>query len=129
MTNRNSELLYPSGSDLASRASARNLRVKAEQTVETGKIAVIDLTNVVSVSESYADELFAILIEQHGLEWFSDNIKLQYQPNSNDILLSIATAIRYRLEKQESNSIKASIDGLIAAKKTNKSKSCNTKNI
>lgn len=127
MKNQNSELLYPNGSDLASRASARNLRLKIEQIVATEKIAVIDLTNVVSISESYADELFAILVELHGLEWFSNNIKLQYRPNSNDVLLSIAIAIRHRLESQESFVSKASIDGLIAAKKSNETRNRNSK--
>lgn len=125
MKNQNSELFCPDGSDLASRVSARNLRSKAEQAIATGKIAVIDLTNVISISESYADELFAVLAAQHGLEWFSNNIKLLYQiPHSEHVLLTISTAIRRRLENQESFVIKASIDKLIAEKKSNKSKHC-----
>jgi hypothetical protein len=128
MKNQNSELYLPDGSDLASRVSARNLRLKAEQSVAIGKVAIIDLTNVLSISESYADELFAVLVEQHGLAWFSNNIKLLYQsPNSDHVLLTVATAIRRRLENQESLAIKASIDELIAAKKSSNSKNCNYK--
>jgi len=126
MNNKNSVIIRPDGSDLASRVSARNLRSKAEQAVTTGKIAAIDLTNVISISESYADELFAVLVEQHGLEWFSNNIKLLHQSAKSDhILLSIATAIRRRLENQESIAVKATIDGLIAAKKYSNPTNCN----
>jgi hypothetical protein len=125
MKNQNSEFFCPDGSDLASRVSARKLRFKAEQTIATGKIAVIDLTNVISISESYADELFAVLVAQHGLEWFSNNIKLLHQlPHSKHVLLTISTAIRRRLENQESFAIKASVDKLIAAKKSSGSKHC-----
>jgi hypothetical protein len=118
MNNQILETLYPEGSDLASRVTARNLRFKAEQAIAIGKIAVVDLTNVISISESYADELFAVLVENHGLEWFSNNVKLLYQlPNAEHVLRTIAIAIRRRLENQESASIKASVNQLIAAKK------------
>ncbi|PPD44396.1 MAG: hypothetical protein CTY16_11790 [Methylobacter sp.] len=126
MKNINPVILRPEGSDLASRVSARNLRFRAEQVVTTEKVVAIDLTGVLSISESFADELFAVLVEQHGLEWFSNNIKLLHQSaNSSHILLSIATAIRRRLENQESIAVKATIDGLIAAKKYSNSTNCN----
>lgn len=118
MKNQNSEFFYPDGSDLASRVSAGRLRDKVDAAIAAGKFAVIDLTHVISISESYADELFAVLVEQYGLEWFSNNIQLLYQqPNSDHVLLTIATAIRRRLANQDSSAIKASVDKLIAAKK------------
>ena len=124
MKNNNVEYFQPDGSDLASRVAARHLRIDAERAIALGKIAAVDLTNVISISESYADELFAVLVEQHGLEWFSKNIKLLHQePSSNFVLLSIATAIRRRLEDQDSSTIKSSVDQLIAAKKLVNSKS------
>lgn len=126
MKNQDIEYFCPEGTDLASRVSARNLRAKAEQAIKMGNHAVVDLTNVISISESYADELFAVLVEQHGLEWFSKNVKLVHsKSSSNDVFRSIATAIRRRLESQTSHTIKASIDGLIAAKKTSSSKNFN----
>ncbi len=125
MKNLNSEKFCPDDSDLASRASARILRLKVEQTVCSGSVAIIDLTKVISISESYADELFAVLVEQHGIEWFSDNIQLQFLPNANYVLLSIATAIRHRLENQKILPLQKSIDELIAAKKTKHLKNCN----
>lgn len=123
MKNQNIKHFCPEGSDLASRVSARNLRTEAEQAIKAGSIVVIDLTNVISISESYADELFAVLVEQHGLEWFSNNVELLHdKSNPNGVFRSIATAIRRRLESQESHAIKMSIDGLIAAKKSSSSK-------
>jgi hypothetical protein len=66
------------------------------------------------------------LVKLHGLDWFSNNVKLLHnKPCSNDVFRSIATAIRRRLESQESHAIKASIDGLIAAKRSNNSKNRN----
>lgn len=118
MINQESEHLCPIGLDLASRASAKSLRLNVEQVVSTRKLAIIDLTNVVSISESYADELFAVLIEQHGLDWFSKNIKILFATTQQDaVLRSIATAIRRRLENQALD-IKTTVDNLIAAKKS-----------
>lgn len=124
MTNLNLEHFSPSGRDLASRASAKILRAQAEQAISTGKLAVIDLTNVVSISESYADELFAVLVENYGLEWFSSNIKILHDAaRSDSVLRSVATAIRRRLENQNKGDIKASVNDLIAAKKSTLSNS------
>lgn len=118
MKNTHSEVFYSDGSDLASRVSARNLRNNVEQAISNGKLAVVDLTEVISISESYADELFAVLVEQHGLEWFANNVKVLHQaPNSDNVLHSIATAIRRRLENQKNLNVKATLDNLIAAKK------------
>lgn len=118
MKNKNSEIFVPDGSDLASRAQAGRLRNKIEHAISLGKNVAVDLTGVISISESYADELFAVLVLHHGIEWFSSNINLLHQSqNSAHVLLSIARAIRQRLDNQDSHVIKASVDGLIAAKK------------
>jgi anti-anti-sigma regulatory factor len=103
-------------SDLAARTSARYRRIEVEQAIASNKTIVIDLTNVLSVSESYADELFAVLVKKHGLEWFSTNIKLQHA--SKSVLLSIATAIRRRLENQDTRAIKASVHKIMSTKKS-----------
>ncbi|CAG1021002.1 hypothetical protein DOJK_00710 [Patescibacteria group bacterium] len=107
-------------SDLAARTSARYRRIKIEQAITENKIVIVDLTNVLSVSESYADELFAVLVKKHGLEWFSNNIKLQNA--SKPVLLSIATAIRRRLENQDAHTIKASVNEIMASKKAKQQK-------
>lgn len=116
MNNQTFATFHFDGSDLAARTSARYQRIQVEQAIASNKTIVIDLANVLSVSESYADELFAVLVKKYGLEWFSSNIKLQHA--SKPVLLSIATAIRRRLESQDANSIKASVDRIKTAKGT-----------
>lgn len=118
MKNQNEVVFVPDGSDLASRAQASRLRNKIENAVSSGKSAVVDLTEVISISESYADELFAVLVLNHDIEWFTNNIKLLHQSQSSaHVLLSIARAIRQRLANQDSQVIKVSVDKLIAARK------------
>jgi anti-anti-sigma regulatory factor len=118
MNNKHLEHLIPAGQDLASRKSAQLLRTQAEVAIRAGKTVIIDLTSVASMSESYADELFAVLVEENGLEWFSTNIKVLHESEQSDsVLRSIATAIRRRLENQNTVDIKASVNDLIAAKK------------
>lgn len=84
--------------DLSSRASARALRCVVEQAISEGCIVTIDLTNTITVAESYADELIAVMIKQHGLQWFSDHVKLMHdKPSSADVFRSIATAVNRRM--------------------------------
>lgn len=85
----------PTDSDLASRTSAAKLRaIFEEQLVESS--ATLDLSNVESVSESYADEFFGVLVEHYSLPWvFSRLNVVSARP---PVIRSIRTAIRYRLE-------------------------------
>jgi hypothetical protein len=115
MNNLYQEVIKPVGNDLASRASAIKVRHIVENTINNGKSVSVDLAGVLSISESYADELFAVLVEKYGLEWFSSHIKLSnHSPN---LLLSVATAIKRRLEKKKESLTRDSIDNLIAAKR------------
>jgi hypothetical protein len=56
----------------------------------------IDLSAVLSLSESYADELFGVLVARHGLEWFAGHVSVHGANPA--VFRSIANAIRYRLE-------------------------------
>lgn len=116
MNNQTLAAFHFDESDLAARTSARYRRIEIEQAIASNKTIVIELAGVLSVSESYADELFAVLVKKYGLEWFSSNIKLQHA--SKPVLLSIATAIRRRLENQDTNSIRVSVDKIMATKKS-----------
>lgn len=116
MSNLHQEIVVPDGSDLASRASALKIRHIVENVVNDGGKISVDLKNVLSISESYADELFAVLVEKNGVEWFSNNIKLlNHSPN---LLRSIAVAIKRRSDKKELFN-KASIDKLVLEKRKN----------
>ena len=115
MNNLHQEIIKPVGNDLASRAAATKVRHSVESAINNGRYASVDLTDVLSISESYADELFAVLVEKYGLEWFSSNVKLSnHSPN---LLRSVATAIKRRLENKKESLTRDSIDNLIAAKR------------
>lgn len=53
-----------------------------------------DFSNVKSVSESYADELFGVLAATKGLDFFLDHVKVQ--TSKNDIAEALAIAIDRR---------------------------------
>lgn len=82
--------------DLASRQAAARFRAVVEERVRAGNRVAIDLSPVLSLSESYADELFGVLVARYGLEWFADNLSVRGA--SPAVFRSIASAIRYRLE-------------------------------
>lgn len=86
----------PGESDLASRTSAARLRSSFEECLAASTVR-LDLTGVLSISESYADELFGVLVHQYGLEWVFS--RLQVVGASPPVVRTIRTAIRYRLER------------------------------
>ncbi len=62
-------------SDLASRRAASSERKALDQAIRLGSVEV-DLMNVSSISESYSDELFGVLVAQHGLDTFLKRVKI-----------------------------------------------------
>ena len=81
------------GTDISSRTRARWLR---EQIVDSGDECLIDFGGVRSVSHSFADECFAVLVVEHGETWFREHIKLLNCPTA--IRETILEAILQRLE-------------------------------
>ena len=84
--------------DLASRQAAAELRSKIEARSFNGQKTFVDLISVLSISESYADELFGVLALRHGLEWLSEHVVLQHL--NPFAFRAIASAIRQRLASQ-----------------------------
>ncbi|KKK62302.1 hypothetical protein LCGC14_3005680 [marine sediment metagenome] len=83
------------GTDLSSRGCAAALRTRILQAVESGTPrVVIDVTGVRSMSESFADELFAVLAERKGEKWFRQHIELQNL--TTELRWSILSAISGR---------------------------------
>lgn len=79
---------------LASRFSAGALRARVEAALLQGG-ARLDLSAVESVSESWADELFGVLVVRHSLAWVFERLELHgLRP---EVAQTIASAIRYRL--------------------------------
>lgn len=88
----NTITISPVGTDLASRRSASLLRLNIQDILDNGCIATLDFSNVKSISESYADELFGILTLEYGLEVIS------IENADKSILLEIVKAIRRRID-------------------------------
>ncbi|RDH82692.1 MAG: hypothetical protein DIZ80_10455 [endosymbiont of Galathealinum brachiosum] len=63
-------------SDLASRAKARNYREAVNQIITRGNRVEFDFSNVFSISDSFADELFGVLAYEIGRDGISDYIKV-----------------------------------------------------
>jgi len=61
------------GSSLASRARGRELRLQLEA---AESLSTLDFTGVLSVSESFADEVLGVLAEVHGIDWLSEPIRV-----------------------------------------------------
>ena len=106
--------LKPEGSDLASRHTAAIVRFDIERAVQNGEIVIVDLRDVLSISESYADELFGILVARYGLRWLGENVRISAQQR---VLLSIATALKNRLERIEGADLKHLVHELVVAKR------------
>lgn len=82
--------------DLASRHAGARFRALIEARARAGDRIAIDVTSVLSLSESYADELFGVLVARYGLDWFVEHIAVR---GANPVVFhSIADAIRYRLQ-------------------------------
>jgi anti-anti-sigma regulatory factor len=94
-------LIHVKGTDLSSRRTAAAIRQKILTDINEGFSVVIDLTEVKSISESYADEAFGVIVANHGLNWFIKNIHIESQ--RDPVIKSIASAINRRLKNQNLN--------------------------
>lgn len=92
----NTSIVKITHAGLASRSSAAQVRNNVEERLRQGGV-IIDLSDVSSISSSYADELFGILAQRHSLRAFADSIELVGA--SASVITEIATAIQYRLNK------------------------------
>ncbi|WP_175864539.1 STAS-like domain-containing protein [Burkholderia cepacia] len=104
----------PEYTDLASRRLAADLRVDVAKALVDGHFVSIDLRNVESVSESYADELFGILAVGLGLEEFVKRVSILHA--NSHVLRVIAQALKDRLEERDANAARSQIQSLVAAK-------------
>lgn len=86
-----------SGSYLYSRSEARRVRSDVEELLNRGTPVCFDLSGVLSVSDSYADELFGVLAAKHGLDCLLDRVRLR--TSDENVAASIAAVIKRRSEK------------------------------
>lgn len=85
------------GPDLASRTAAAKDRAYLLANVAADHVVAVDLSEVISLSHSYADELFGVLAAEQGWEWFIKNIKLR-NPNEHTLRV-VAEVIKLRLQE------------------------------
>lgn len=81
-------------SDLASRNLASKERSALYRQLNTHDKVVIDLAGVESISESFADELFGVLVLERGFDFVIKHIKIVNA--ADDVLRSIAVAMKRR---------------------------------
>ena len=80
------------GSYLSSRVAARQLRKK----VTESNGGELNFQDVYSLSDSFADEFFAVLVESHGPDWFAENVKVTGL--ASDVRQVVLRAIALRCE-------------------------------
>lgn len=97
----NNTYCLPAG-DLASRRSAIVQRKQLEQLFcQNRDVIFVDVKEVQSISESYADEVFGVLVMQYGVEEILERIKIV---NANTYALqSIAAVIDRRVNSTVCN--------------------------
>lgn len=80
--------------DLASRNLAIPQRHKIELLLKQGNAINLDLSGVLSLSESYSDEIFGVLVVKHGQKKVLSSLRVSNA--SPSILKSIAKVIQRR---------------------------------
>ncbi|AKV06148.1 hypothetical protein B723_06975 [Pseudomonas fluorescens NCIMB 11764] len=80
--------------DLASRTLASRERSSLYKLLSDQDQVVIDLGDVASISESFADELFGVLVLEQGFDFVVNHVKIVNA--ADDVLRSIAIAMKRR---------------------------------
>lgn len=83
------------GTDLSSRRLGAELRDEARRAIAAGRTVVFDFDGVRTVSDGFADELLAILVAEHGHDWFRQHVRLRNL--SVGVRSSILEAVSKRL--------------------------------
>lgn len=104
----------PEFTDLASRRLAAELRTGVLSALRQGHAVTIDLGSVESISESYADELFGVLVLGLGLDEFVKRVTILHA--NGHVLRVIAQALKDRLVERNATAAKAQIHALVVAK-------------
>lgn len=100
--------------DLASRNQAIHQRHKIEVLIKSGSSVDLDLSGVCSISESYSDEIFGVLVVKFGVTKVLNQVKVRNA--SPSILKSIAKVIQRRSNEVATKKVQsAGFDGVCAA--------------
>ena len=85
------------GTDLSSRARAAQFRAEVLSAVARDGRVVLDFSSVRTLSDSFSDELFAVLVDQQGEEWFKRSVHLVGLDGS--VRISILEAVLSRQQR------------------------------
>lgn len=100
--------------DLASRNQAIPQRYKIEVLINGGNFVDLDLSDVYSISESYSDEIFGVLVVKFGVTKVLQQVKVRNACPST--LKSIAKVIQRRSDEVTSRKVHSvRFDGACAA--------------
>lgn len=80
---------------LASRSAAAQERALIENIARRGEQVVLDYSDVVSLSGSYADELFGVFTQHHGAQALKSTLKVKGA--SSAVTYAIGVAIQHRM--------------------------------
>lgn len=85
------------GKHLSSRSRARQLREQVVAEIRGDEsVTIVDLTGVLSISHSFADEFFAVLVAQNGAEWFKNSIR--FDNALPGVRLAVLEAVAARID-------------------------------
>ncbi|MDI5890636.1 STAS-like domain-containing protein [Halomonas rhizosphaerae] len=80
---------------LANRTTAAKERAQIETLARQGETVILDYSDVISLSGSYADELFGIFTQRYGAQALKTTIKVQGA--SSTVARAIGLAIQHRM--------------------------------
>jgi hypothetical protein len=93
------------GPDLASRQTAAAQRQKLLAQTSTDSRVTVDLSEIESLSYSYADELFGVLVAVKGWDWFGNTVTLV---GANEYVLRLVAEVINRRLKETGQPIRRS---------------------
>lgn len=93
------------GADLAARKTAAIERHKVASQIAAGNFIVVELSDVISVSYSYADELIGVLAAVNGLDWLAKNTRII---GANEHVLRVIAEVVHRRLKETGQPVKLS---------------------
>tara|TARA_B100000767_G_C19626771_1_gene476479 strand:+ start:449 stop:736 length:288 start_codon:yes stop_codon:yes gene_type:complete len=83
--------------DLASRAEARQLRSRLFQNIDVDVVVELNFKNVLSISDSFADEFFGVLAAKFGVDGLAEKVKIDNA--SRQLFRVIASNIQTRTQQ------------------------------
>jgi hypothetical protein len=93
------------GTDLSSRGLGAKVRASILELAEHG-VAEVDFDGVLCASDSFLDEVFAVLVAEKGKDWFRDHLRLTNL--SEFIREDLLSAIELRLEGPDGTNVSRS---------------------